>query len=81
MSVIHDNSNISDYEDAIQSLPLLDCINTILVGESEYQVDSYFDKRIEPTIYHKKLNEFWLITLCVKYIIIFFYFSNIIYFK
>ena len=58
VSVIHDNSSISDCEDTIQSLPLLDCINTILVDEFEYQVDSYFDKCIEPTIDHKKWNEF-----------------------
>ena len=49
VSVIHDNSSISDYEDAIESLPLLDCINMILVAEIEYQVDSC----IEPTIDHK----------------------------
>ena len=60
LSVIHDNSSISDYEDTIQSLPLLDCINTIL------NMDSYFDKCIEPTIDHKKPNEFKLITSCVK---------------
>ena len=53
VSVIHDNSSISNYEDAIQSLPLPDCINTILVDEFEYQVDSYFDKCTEPTIDHK----------------------------
>ena len=58
VSVIHDNSSISDYKDAIQSLPLLDCINTILVAEFEHQVDSYFDKCIEPTIDLKKPNEF-----------------------
>ena len=58
VSVIHDNSSISDYEDTIQSLPLLDCINAILVDEFEYQVDFYFDKYIEPTIDYKKLNEF-----------------------
>ena len=58
MSVVHDNSSISDYEDTIQSLPLPDCINTILVAEFEYQVDSYFDKCIEHTIDHKKTNEF-----------------------
>ena len=52
------DSSISDYEDAIKSLPLSDCINTILVAEFEYQVDSYFDKCIEPTIDHIKLNEF-----------------------
>ena len=57
VSVIH-NSSISGYEDAIQSLPLPECINTILVAEFEYQKDSYFDKCIEPTIDHKKLNEF-----------------------
>ena len=58
VSVIHDNSSISDYEDAIQSLPLPNCVNTILVAEFEYQVDSYFDKCIEPTIDHKNPNEF-----------------------
>ena len=58
VSMTHDNSSISDYEDAIQSLPLPDCINTILVAELEYQVDSYFDKCIEPTIDHKKPNGF-----------------------
>ena len=58
VSVIHDNSSISEYEDAIQSLPLLDCINTILVAEFEYQMDSYFDKCIEPMIDHKNLNKF-----------------------
>ena len=79
VSMIHDNSSISDFKDAIQSLPLPDCINAILVDEFEYQVDLYFDKYIEPTIDYKKLNEFWLITLCVKQII--FYCSNIIYFK
>ena len=50
VSVIHDNSSISDYEDAIQSLSLPDCINAILINEFEYQVDSYFDKYIEHTI-------------------------------
>ena len=54
VSVIHDNSSVSDYEDAIQSLSLPDCINTILINEFEYQVDSYFDKYIEPTIDYKK---------------------------
>ena len=58
VSVIHDNSSISDYEDAIQSLSLPDCINVILVNEFEYQVDSYFDKYIEPAIAYNKPNEF-----------------------
>ena len=58
VSVIHDNSSVSDYEDAIQSLSLLDCINAILINEFEYQMDSYFDKYIEPTIDFKKPNEF-----------------------
>ena len=54
VSVIHNNSSISDYEDAIQSLPLPDCISAIFVDEFEYQVDSYFDKCIEPTMDYKK---------------------------
>ena len=58
VSVIHDNSSISDYEDAIQSLSLPDSINVILVNEFECQVDSYFDKCIEPTIDYNKPNEF-----------------------
>ena len=58
VSVVHDNSSISNYEDAIQSLPLPDCINAILVDEFEYQVDLYSDKCIEPTIDYKQLNEF-----------------------
>ena len=39
-----------DYEYAIRSLTLADSINTILVDEFEYQVESYFDKYIEPAI-------------------------------
>ena len=58
VSVIHDNSSISDYEDTIQSLSLPDSINVILVNEFECQVDSYFDKYIEPTIDYNKPNEF-----------------------
>ena len=58
VSVLYDNSSISDYEDAIQSLSLLDSINVILVNEFECQVDSYFDKYIEPTIDYNKPNEF-----------------------
>ena len=56
--MIHDNSSISDYEDAIQSLSLPDSIDVILVNEFECQVDSYFDKYIEPTIDYNKPNEF-----------------------
>ena len=58
VSVIHDNSSISDYEDAIQSLSFPDSVNVILVNEFECQVDSYFDKYIEPTIDYNKPNEF-----------------------